>query len=192
MSRSLALGVAFVVGAAMLLWGLFSWNSARSGYGLWLAGIGFFAGGAAALYKMHWEHNAQRKLETGLRQLEVLRRERKQLHDEREELDIELPSGGGPLAVRLQAAERELGMLEQLLSADAKRSASIHDIAAAEQPPEREPDEARLRLRLRDARGRDCHARLFAADSACSRRASHASRTCSSRVPVAPMAMRMV
>jgi uncharacterized protein YhaN len=128
----LTFGVAFVVGVVMLLWGLITWRLFDNPWGVLAAMGGLAAGGIAALAKWRWEDGAQRKLETGLRQLDALRRETKQLHNERDELDIELPSGGGPLAVRLQAGERELASLEGMLSANVRRSAVFHDIAGAE------------------------------------------------------------
>lgn len=126
------LGIVFAVGMGLVGWGAVKWSSGAGWTGFFLTLFGVFSGAAAALYKMRWERNAQRRLDSGLRQLEALRRETKRLHDEREELEIELPSGGGPLAVRLQTAERELASLEQMLSADARRTAGVHDVATAE------------------------------------------------------------
>jgi uncharacterized protein YhaN len=127
-----SLGGVFMLGAALLGWGAIKASSGAGWAGFWLALVGLVAGAAAMLYKMRWEHNAQRQLDSGLRQLEALRRENKKLLEERDELDIELPSSGGPLAVRLQSAERELASLEQMLSADVRRTAGVHDIATAE------------------------------------------------------------
>ncbi|RIK77478.1 MAG: hypothetical protein DCC68_17210 [Planctomycetota bacterium] len=127
-----SVGAAFVLGMALLGWGAIKASSGAGWTGFWLALVGAVAGVASMLYKLRWEYNAQRQLDSGLRQLEALRRETKRLHDERDELDIELPSGGGPLAVRLQAAERELASLEQTLCADVRRTAGVHDIATAE------------------------------------------------------------
>lgn len=128
----LSLGGVFVLGMALLGWAAIKASSGAGWTGFWLALVGLVAGVAAMLYKMHWEHNAQRKLDSGLRQLEALRRENKNLQEERDDIDVELPSGGGPLAVRLQSAERELASLEQMLSADVRRTAGVHDIATAE------------------------------------------------------------
>lgn len=127
-----SVGAVFVLGMALLGWGAIKASAGAGWAGFWLALVGAAAGVASMLYKMRWEYNAQRQLDGGLRQLEALRRETKRLHEERDELDIELPSGGGPLAVRLQAAERELASLEQMLSADVRRTAGVHDIATAE------------------------------------------------------------
>lgn len=127
-----SLGLAVVLGAGLIGWGAIKASSGAGWTGFWLALVGLVAGGAAMLYKMRWEHDAHRKLDSSLRQLESLRRETKKLLEERDEIDIDLPAGGGPLAVRLQSAERELATLEQLLSSDVRRTAGVHDIATAE------------------------------------------------------------
>ncbi len=146
------LGTVFAVGMGSIGWGALKWSSGAGWTGFFLTLLGLAAGAAAALYKMRWEHNAQRRLNSGLRQIEALRRETSRLHDEREELDIELPSGGGPLAVRLHAAERELASLEQMLSSDARRTAGVHDVATAELRRDQcRVENERARERWRDA-----------------------------------------
>ncbi|MEX2185812.1 MAG: AAA family ATPase [Pirellulales bacterium] len=146
------LGVVFAVGMGLIGWGALRWSSGAGWTGFLLTLVGLASGAAAALYKVRWEHNAQRRLDSGLRQIEALRRETKRLHDERDELDIELPSGGGPLAVRLQTAERELASLEQMLSNDARRTAGVHDVATAELRRDQcRVEHERARDRWRDA-----------------------------------------
>ena len=71
--------------------------------------------------KFIWEHSAAARLESTKKQLHMLERQLEQAKRERGDLDSTLPAGGGPLSIRLQAAERELASLEELLSLDAHR-----------------------------------------------------------------------
>ncbi len=61
----------------------------------------------------------------------MLERQLEQAKGERDDLDSALPTGGGPLPIRLQAAERELASLEELLSLDAHRQTAEETSQAA-------------------------------------------------------------
>ncbi len=50
---------------------------------------------------------------------------------DRDALDAQLPRGGGPIAVRLQAAEKELAALEELTPLDGRRAAARQEAEAA-------------------------------------------------------------
>ena len=122
-----ALGAVFVLGVVLILagwWLSFGWAVAVLG----VAGIL-----GSVVMKYHLEHSAEQQLASCDKQLNMLRAQMEQVRQERQQLDAELPRGGGPLLARLEAAEDELARLEDLLPLDAQRKAAVQDTAAAEQ-----------------------------------------------------------
>jgi uncharacterized protein YhaN len=114
----------FVIGGGLVLAGvIIPWGVATTLLGALIAG-------GAAVGKVGIERAAAQRLDATGKHLQMLARQFDQANEERRELDEQLPSGGGALASRLQAAEAELASLEELLSADA-RERTIHDEAAA-------------------------------------------------------------
>lgn len=109
------LGALFVVGVILILAGMFlpATVTGSSGLGLAVLGIGGTVAAAAAKHKL--EHIAERQLETTEKQISTLRSQIHQARIERDSLDELLPRGGGPLTVRLQAAEQRLAELEASL-----------------------------------------------------------------------------
>ena len=70
---------------------------------------------------------------------------------EREALDARLPRGGGPIVSRLDAAERELALLEELVPLDTRCTAARHEAeAAAARVATAETDLSTARRRWRD------------------------------------------
>ncbi len=125
-----ALGGVFILGAVMVLVGIFLPSVSTLGWTLAILGV---AGcGTAALLKWMLERGAARTIENCNKQHETLKLQSEQAADEVEQLDRQLPTGGGPLAVRLQAAERELAELEELLPLETERQAARRDGQAAE------------------------------------------------------------
>ncbi|MCH7728041.1 MAG: hypothetical protein IH991_16430, partial [Planctomycetes bacterium] len=55
------------------------------------------------------------------KQLKVLESQIRLTHEDRQQLDEQIPRGGGPLVSRLQSAEKELSAIEELLPMDAGR-----------------------------------------------------------------------
>jgi uncharacterized protein YhaN len=125
------LAAVFVVGAGLIIGGLLLPASVTGAWGWPLAFLGVLIAGASIAGKFIWERSAAARLESTKRQLHMLERQLEQAKAERGELDASLPAGGGPLASRLQAAERELASLEELLSLDAHRQASEETSQAA-------------------------------------------------------------
>jgi uncharacterized protein YhaN len=121
----IALAVVFVLGAGLVLAGLIiPWGSAT-------AIIGGLIAAAAAGGKIGIERSAANRLEATEKQLKLLSRQIDQSKDEREELDAQLPAGGGAMASRLQSAEAELASLEELLSLDARRQSADEQASTA-------------------------------------------------------------
>lgn len=104
-----ALGGVFVLGVVLILagwWLSFGWAVAVLG----VAGII-----ASVVLKHHLENAAEQQAESNEKQLALLKRQIGQAKEEREQLDEELPQGGGPILVRLEKAEAELARLEARL-----------------------------------------------------------------------------
>ena len=83
----------------------------------------------------------------------------KQATEDRDVLDGQLPRGGGPMAGRLAAAEKDLAALEELLPLETRRIAARQDAAAAgtaRSQAERELSLARRRWREVLLPGRAC------------------------------------
>jgi uncharacterized protein YhaN len=91
--------------------------------GVAVAGV---AGGA----KLALERRAVGQLDTSRQQSQSLSQQIKQAKAQRDELDAQLPRGGGPLVSRLQTAEKELVSLEALLPLEAQRETAERSAAA--------------------------------------------------------------
>lgn len=128
MPKLLGLGAMFVGGALLVMIQVVSsvfFSGPLFGYLGWpLAALGLGVTVAAVAAKFHTERSNTRRTEKCHRQLKVLHLQLKQAKEERDSLDHQLPEGGGPLLVRLQAAERELAGLEELVPLDARRRAA--------------------------------------------------------------------
>lgn len=147
-----SLGGLFVVGVVFILAGLFMSESLIGSTGWTLAVLGMGGAGAAAAAKVLLERSAGRQVESCRKQSDILALQIKQAKDEREGLDAVLPRGGGPLLVRLQAAEKELASLEELLAPETRRQLASRDSDAAQARLERASQDVRsARRRWRDA-----------------------------------------
>ena len=127
-----ALGVAFVAGAVATLAGVFLPASVVGESGYWVASLGLVGAGGAAATKVFLEKAFERRSSTCLAQIETLAEQIEQFTQERDELDEQLPRGGGPLLARLQAAEKEQAAIEALLPLDSQRKAAALDAGNAE------------------------------------------------------------
>ncbi len=124
------LGVPFVVGVMLIMGGLYWSTAAMLGWPVALLGLGGW--GLAVAVKISLERSASRELEQCERQLDLLRTQLKEAREEREQLDTQIPRGGGALDVRLAAAEEELEKLEHLLPMEADVQAAAQRVDAAE------------------------------------------------------------
>jgi uncharacterized protein YhaN len=128
------LGSLFVLGCALVLLyvaGLVLPASLSGALGWPVGLIGVMAAGAAGAIKFTMERSAVVQLDTCHAQIHSLNEQIAQARSERDELDQQLPKGGGPLVARLQTAEKSLARLEELLPLDAKREAAKREAAAA-------------------------------------------------------------
>ena len=110
------LGGLFAIGVMLILAGLlggvlFSLGAVA---GWALALLGLAGTGAAAASKILLERSAADQLQSCHKKLELLDGKIENARHERDELDAKLPTDGGPLAMRLKAAEADLADLEQL------------------------------------------------------------------------------
>lgn len=122
----------FAMGICLLLAGLVLPLPMSGTFSLALAAIGGLGAIGAGGAKYLIEHTNHRKLERCENQLSVLSLQIKQNKEERAEIDRSLPTGTGPLTVRLQAAEAELAQLEALIPLNARRQSMARDQEAHE------------------------------------------------------------
>jgi uncharacterized protein YhaN len=125
------LGGAFVVGVVLLMTRIYL-PAFLGAAGWWLSVLGLLGIVAAGGAKYMLEHAAANRLETCRKRTATLAKQLEQAKQEREALDAQLSRGGGPLLTRLQAAEKDLAALEELLAVDAKRQTSEKEAAAAQ------------------------------------------------------------
>ena len=100
----------------------------RLGLALALGGLVFTA--AAVVIKFLLEHSNARKLEATQRQIRMLHQQIRETREERDQLDRQLPASG-PAPAQLQAAQRELAGLEELVPLDAQRQSARQEAEAA-------------------------------------------------------------
>lgn len=128
----IALGGVFALGTVLILAAFFS-PAAIVGHAGWaLATLGALGAAGAAGGKFLLERAAATQLDVCQKQAAMLTAQTKQLKQERDAADAELPRGGGPLVTRLQTAEKELATLEELLGVDSQRQAAAKTAAAAQ------------------------------------------------------------
>jgi len=143
----IGLAALFALGAAMTLWGavLMIVSSGQGGEAKLVFGLLFC--GAAAASKYLLERSAAEQLEVTQSQSAALVAQIKQAKEERAALDAVLPRGAGPWLVRLQAAEKELAGLEDLMTIDAERQTAQREADAAAKRAEEAEDQIKLARR---------------------------------------------
>jgi uncharacterized protein YhaN len=127
----LVLGSVFVLGVVLVMAGLFMPTSITGSVGWAMALLGLAGSGASGLGKVMLERSNARQLEGCQKQINMLQLQLQQARDDREALDGQLPRGGGPVASRLQTAEKELAALEELVPLDGRRAAAWQEAQAA-------------------------------------------------------------
>ena len=129
---TVALGMVFSLGIMLLLVGLVGgWNNwIASSMPYWLFGV-LFAGGSA-ITKLFLERKTDDELSDNSRHREQVRMQLADIKKERDEIDAELPPGGGPLDARLREAESELREIERLMPVLGDRLAAEEKVKAAE------------------------------------------------------------
>jgi len=127
-------GAVFVLGVMLIIAGLVgvlvpSWVTGSMAWGIALLGAAGAA--AAAVGKIAVERAGLRRLDACQKQIRMLGTQIEQTREERRTLDAALSPGGGPIQSRLEAAERELAALEELVPLDGRRSGARQDAHAA-------------------------------------------------------------
>ena len=109
-----ALGLIFSGGVMLLFLGIvggyYNWISSSGPYLF----FGLILSGASAGAKIFLERKSEDDVTDNRRQLEQVKTEAAKAKQERDELDVQLPAGGGALDARLREAEGELRELERL------------------------------------------------------------------------------
>jgi uncharacterized protein YhaN len=116
-------GGVFVLGVVLLLASLLMSSSVGSaGWALFfLGGFGIFG---VIAYKRFRQFRAEEELEDCQREMKTLKTKIKEAEEQRNALDAELPTGGGPLAFQLRKAEKDLAVLEQKQTAGEQTDAA--------------------------------------------------------------------
>lgn len=84
------------------------------------------------IFKFFAEDSAADKLDACQRQMEVIARQIKEAEREKQKLDANLPMTDGSVLIRLQAAERHLAELENVLPVEAQRKQAGHEVSSAQ------------------------------------------------------------
>ncbi len=131
----IGLGCAFVLGCALVLLffaGLVMPAALGSSLGSPMVGlVGLGSLGLAGGAKLFMDRGAAQRLDASQQQAKLLEEQLRQAKAERDELDAHLPRGGGALVSRLQAAERSLARLEELLPLDSQRESARSEAESA-------------------------------------------------------------
>jgi uncharacterized protein YhaN len=94
-------------------------------YGMFVGFFGLAIAGAGAVMTYAASHMSSQQLEDSEKQFDQLKSQISATENERDDLDKQLPKGGGPLVSRLQTAEKELARLEELLPHDSQRQHAV-------------------------------------------------------------------
>lgn len=122
----------FVIGALMLgVWALVP-NSPFGKYGGLIALVGIGGAAFAWVFKYFADDAAAEKLDACQRQMEVVAKQIADAEREKAQVDAELPMTDGSVVLRMQAAERHLAELENVLPVEAQRKQAGGEVANAE------------------------------------------------------------
>lgn len=122
----------FVIGALMLgVWALVP-NSPFGKYGGLIALVGIGGAAFAWVFKYFADDAAAEKLDACQRQMEVVSKQIADAEREKMQVDAELPMTDGSVVLRMQAAERHLAELENVLPVEAQRKQAGGEVANAE------------------------------------------------------------
>lgn len=125
----LSTGTVFVLGFTLLLSGLFLPGSFTGSWGWPMAGLGLVGMACAVAAKSGIARSMSGRLESGQKQLALVQSQMLEAETQRDALDGALPAAG-LLADRLQAAQQELGRLEELLPLEAQRQSAAQQASA--------------------------------------------------------------
>lgn len=147
-----AIGGVFVLGIVLWVVGYFLPGTAVGTVGKVLSAIGLVGGMGGGVLRIVIERANTRRMDNCQQQISVLQLQVKQAKDERAALDQQLPRGGGPVISRLEAAEHELELLQELEPVEAEQHAARQEgESCARRVTEAEAQLADARRRWRDA-----------------------------------------
>lgn len=143
-------GVPFILGVTLILASFF-WEGVRN-LGWTVTILGLLCFGIAVVTKLMLERAMSRDLDDCIRDLDKVKRQIGKLEEERDELDEQLPSGGGPLDVRITAAEEYVQKLEELTPLETRRQTALARAEGSKDKVTKASDDLReARSRWRDA-----------------------------------------
>ena len=122
----------FVLGMLMLGVYLLVPDSPFGKAGGWFAFIGLGGAAFSWVFKYFADDAAAEKLDACQRQMEVVAKQIDDAQREKQQVDAELPMTDGSVVLRLQAAERHLAELENVLPVEAQRKQAGGEVANAE------------------------------------------------------------
>lgn len=125
------LGGMLMLGVVLVVLGLFSPTTVTGnlGWAMTILGIGGIV--AAIGGKNFFERAHESQFDSHHKQVSLLQDQLKQVQEERDNLDRQLPAGSGSIRDRLQKAEQHLALLEELAPLDEQRQAAEHDVRQA-------------------------------------------------------------
>ena len=124
-------GLFFAIGIAMLLASIFLPSPMLHNHGMAVGFLGLFAAGLGWVMTYASHHMSGQQFDDCQTRSDQLKEQTAAAEKERDELDKQLPKGGGPLVARLQAAEKEHARLEQLMPLDSHREHGVRSYKAA-------------------------------------------------------------
>ena len=126
------LGAVFSLGFVALAAWWFLPATTLGKYGAWIAGAGIAGSAIAFLVKFLTEASAFDRFDACHQQIENVVDQLDASEEEHARLDTELSLHGGPIALRLQHAERHLAELERILPVESQRREAAQEITSAE------------------------------------------------------------
>ena len=126
------LGTVFSLGFVALAAWWFLPATRLGKYGAWIAGAGIAGSAIAFLVKFLTEASAFDRFYACHHQIENVVDQLDASEEEQARLDTELSLHGGPIALRLQHAERHLAELERILPVESQRREAAQEITSAE------------------------------------------------------------
>jgi uncharacterized protein YhaN len=148
----LTLGGVFMCGVVLLAAGMLLPTSITTAPGWALAILGLAGAAGAGVMKTSLDRSHTNALESCQKQTELLQLQLKQAKQDRDELDRQVPRGGGPVAVRLQKVEQQLAELEALVPLEARVRAAREEAELAQrQASGIDGERTAARRRWRDA-----------------------------------------
>ncbi|MCA9247592.1 MAG: AAA family ATPase [Planctomycetales bacterium] len=122
------IGIGLALAAMVFLYG----QLVESSKSIWFGALLGASCAIAWVIRRVFDQSMREEMDEVHEQLAVVEKQKRKLESERETIDVELPDGGGPFAVRLKAAEKHLAELEARLPAETRKQSALDETRAAE------------------------------------------------------------